>query len=118
MLGMKNKRDTIKGEFAKKLHEQIDKCEKKYPWQTCQDEELNYAFINLHHEIIDKVVRFCKDNNIEADDFCVSADGMRVSIPYGAWTAGTDSAMTMFRFDEEHTHRQNRSEVEPFLCSM
>ena len=31
--------------------------EKKYSWQTCQDEDINYTFVNLPHEIVDKIVK-------------------------------------------------------------
>ncbi len=92
--------------------------EKKFGWQICQDEGLNEKFCELHHTLVEQIIVFCKDNNLEIDDVHLDIDGFRDSIQFGQWTAASDSAMTMFRFDEEHTHRQNRSEVEPFLCSM
>ena len=91
--------------------------EKKFPWQICQDEELNQKFVELHKTLVNQIVEFCKDNNLEIDDVHVSADGLRDSIKYGYWTPASDSSMTMYRFDDETPYRQDY-DIVPFLCSM
>ena len=96
----------------------MQNSEKKYSWQTCQDEELNREFYKLHHSIVNQIIAFCKEHNVEIDDVQLSADGLRSSIEYGEWCPGSDSSLTMYRFDNEHPYRQNLSMVEPFLCSM
>jgi hypothetical protein len=118
MLGIESNRKTIKGEFADNLREQIGEIKKKYPWQTCQDDELDKKFCVLHHTLVNQIVEFCLENDIKIDDVHLDIDGLRDSIMFGQWAAATDSSMTMYRFDDEHPHRQNRSEIEPFLCSM
>lgn len=89
----------------------------KYIWQTCQDEDLNYAFINLHHEIVDKIVKFCKDHNLEIDEAEISVDGIAGSIEYGSWQAFTDSTMTMFK-DTRSVKDIMSGNIKPYLCSM
>lgn len=79
-----------------------------YPGQICQDEDINYEFINLHHEIVDKIVKFCKRNNIEIDEVSFSADGIMNSVPYDQWQAGTDSSFAMWKDNKD----------EPFLWSI
>lgn len=72
--------------------------DKIYPLQKSQDKDLKKKFYNLHVEIIDKVISFCKENNIEVDEFNIHADSVRESIPFGKWTSVTDSC---FRMDED-----------------
>ena len=36
---------------------------KKFPLQICQDEEITKKFRNLHTELVNKVISFCKENN-------------------------------------------------------
>lgn len=91
--------------------------EKKYSWQTCQDEDLNYAFINLHHEIVDKIVKFCKDHNLEIDEAEITVNGISGSIQYGSWQACTDSAITMFK-DTRSVKDIISGDIKPYLCSM
>ncbi len=83
--------------------------EKKFSWQTCQDEELNKKFYELHKTLVNQIAEFCKDNNLKIDEVSLSVDGLQNSIPYSEWTAATDSSMTMYNVDWT---------CEPFLCSM
>ena len=73
----------------------MEQEDKKYPCQECQDDEINSAFRNLHHKLVDEIIKFCKNYNVEIDDFHLNADGVLGSIPYGQWQACTDSALTL-----------------------
>ena len=92
--------------------------EKKFGWQICQDEGMNEKFCELHHALVEKIIDFCVENELEIDDVHLDIDNFRDSIRFGQWTAASDSSMTMYRFDDEHPYRQNLSEVKPFLCNM
>lgn len=92
--------------------------EKKYSWQTCQDEELSKKFCILHDMLVEQIIEFCLENGIKIDDVHLDIDGLRDSIMFGQWTAATDSSMAMYSFDDEHPYRQNLADVEPFLCNM
>lgn len=72
--------------------------DKIYPLQKSQDKDLKKKFYNLHVEIVNKVIGFCKENNIQIDEFNIYADGVRDSISFGEWTSVTDSC---FRMDED-----------------
>ena len=89
----------------------------KYSWQTCQDEDLNKAFIDLHHEIVDKIVKFCKDHNLEIDEAEITVDRIAGSIQYGSWQACTDSTMLMFK-DTRSVKDIICGDIKPYLCSM
>lgn len=71
--------------------------ELKKTWQKCQNEEIDEKFSKLHSKLVKEIITFCKENNIEIDEFSLSADGVRESIKYGEWCPSTDSC---FRFDE------------------
>ena len=72
-------------------------AELKKSWQKCQNEEIDENFRKLHSKLVNEIIKFCKENNIEIDEFTLSADGVRESIKYGEWCPSTDSC---FRFDE------------------
>lgn len=76
--------------------------EKKYPMQECQDDLITQKFRNLHHQIVNDIIQFCKENNLEIDDFHLSADGVAGSIPYGKWEACTDSALTFIKYSDDY----------------
>jgi hypothetical protein len=75
---------------------------KKFPLQICQDEEITKKFRSLHTELVNKVITFCKDNNIVIDEFHLNADELQGSIPYGEWKSCTDSAFSMIKFTDEY----------------
>lgn len=83
--------------------------EKKYSYQLCQDVNKTEAFRELHRKIVNEIVKFCKDNDVEIDEIHLSADGIRGSIPFGEWTAGTDSSFVMYQFDDEHPRTQDET---------
>lgn len=64
-------------------------------FQTCKDQELDDKFSKLHEELVNKVIAWCKENNVRCDDFHLGIDGMLASIDYGSWTPGTDSSCTL-----------------------
>ena len=102
----------------------------KKTWQKCQNEEIDEKFKKLHNKIVNQIITFCKENNIQIDEFSLSADGVRESIKFGKWCPPTDSC---FRFDESiyaeigRTNLMNLTEEEyqnvkfnhkPFLISL
>ncbi len=84
-----------------------------YYGQICQDIAVTENFRSLHKQLVDLVVKFCKDNSVEIDDFYLHADGLRGSIPYGSWQACTDSGFEMYR--QEDIENEN---TDPFLYSI
>ena len=63
--------------------------------QKCKDKEVTKEFRELHKQIVNLVVDFCKKHNIEVDDFEVYTDGLLSSIDYGSWHPGTDSSFRL-----------------------
>lgn len=76
--------------------------DKKYPMQLCQDDNLTRKFYELHKELVNKIISFCKENNISIDEFHLNADGVDGSIPYGEWQSCTDSGFSMIKFTDEY----------------
>jgi len=76
--------------------------DKKYPMQICQDDNLTRKFRELHKELVNKIIFFCKENNISIDEFHLNADGVDGSIPYGEWQSCTDSGFSMIKFTDEY----------------
>ena len=76
--------------------------DKKYPMQICQDDNLTRKFRELHTELVNKIISFCKENNISIDEFHLNADGVDGSIPYGEWQSCTDSGFSMIKFTDEY----------------
>ena len=76
--------------------------DKKYPMQICQDDNLTRKFRELHKELVNKIISFCKENNISIDEFHLNADGVDGSIPYGEWQSCTDSGFSMIKFTDEY----------------
>ena len=89
---------------------------KNYSWQLCQDVDTNDDFDKLHHDLVNMVIKFCRDHDLEMDDFYLSIDGMRGSIPYEKWQACTDSSCSLYQFDEKHPNMN--SEPTPYLWSI
>lgn len=83
--------------------------EKKYPLQKCQDDTITAKFRNLHFYLVNQIIGFCKENNIQIDEFNLHADGIRESIEFGEWTSATDSCL---RFDEDLEHEVGKSLTE------
>lgn len=104
---------------------------KKFPLQICQDEEITKKFRDLHTEIVNKIISFCKENNIVVDELHLDADCLEDSIKVGSWQSCTDSAFSVIRFTDEYKDVMSlkkkvdnkeyiriRSEQENYLLSM
>ena len=83
-------------------HIEIDIPEdnRKYPYQQCQDSELNKKFRELHKNVVDIIIHFCKENNITINEFHLNADGLEESIKLGSWESCTDSCLVFDKFDK------------------
>ena len=55
----------------------------KYFGQQCQDDTLNQKFRELHHKLVDEIISFCKENELQIDGFHLGADGVYGFIFYG-----------------------------------
>ena len=70
--------------------------------ETNRDPELHEAFSKLHTDIVNMVIRFCKEHNLtDVDEFVVGANGLMGSCEFGEWCPCTDSSMSMRKFGEE-----------------
>ena len=120
---LKTKKTGIKLEYTSDTRE--------FPFQQCQDKEINMKFRELHKKIVNEIISFCKENNIVIDEIHLNADGVAGSIPYGEWQACTDSYFGLDKFTDEYwdvismkKHVTNdewktiKSKQEPFLSSM
>lgn len=76
--------------------------DKKFPMQVCQDEEITNKFRSLHIELVNKIISFCKENDIIVDEFHLNADCLENSIKAGSWQACTDSAFSLTKFTDEY----------------
>ena len=74
----------------------------KYYGQICQDDEVNKKFRELHYKLVNEIISFCKENNIEAEEVILRADGLKGSIPYEEWQPCTDSCLEMYKEDSRH----------------
>lgn len=91
----------------------MEEDKRKYYGQQCQDDDLNIAFKNLHHKLVDEVIGFCKAWNISIDEFNLSADGLEYSIKFGSWHPSTDSSFSFMKFSNTDIQLD-----EPFLQSI
>lgn len=78
-----------------------DYYEAVFKLETNRDPELHDAFSDLHEQIVNLVINFCKEHNLtDIDEFHVGADGIKGSIPYGVWCPCTDSSMSIIKLVE------------------
>lgn len=105
--------------------------DKKFYGQQCQDETITTEFRELHHEIVNKIIKFCNDHNIMIDEVTMRIYDINESIPYHSWQAPTDSALTFMKFSDDwkalmsgekivtgKEYEQIKMEQEPYLFSM
>lgn len=102
-----NTKEMTASEYIKYLAEHKIKItmpedNRKYYGQQCQDEQLNIAFRNLHHKLVNEIISFCRAWNISIDEFHLNADGVAESIKFGEWQACTDSCLTFDKFSEDY----------------
>lgn len=63
--------------------------------------ELEKKWYELHIEIVNKLIAFCKENNLnDITDIELGIDGVNFSINCGEWTAATDSYLTAIQHDK------------------
>ena len=114
----------------KELLESFPKYDKKNPsswvgsrdyWEsifndeTNRDTELHKAFGELHVKIVNEVIQFCKEHNLDVDAFRVSADGLLSSRDYGEWCPCTDSSMSMYIEVKDESGYRHIDREKPFL---
>lgn len=120
---LKTKDTGIKMEYTPDIRE--------FPFQQCQDVEINKKFRELHKKIVNEIISFCKENNIIVDEIHLNADGVAESIPYGEWQACTDSYFSLEKFTDEYLDvvsmkkhvddkewKLIKAKQEPFIFSM
>lgn len=78
----------------------IPEDNRKFPGQQCQDSKLNKKFRELHKNVVDIIIHFCKENNITINEFHLNADALEESIKFGSWQSCTDSCLTFDKFDK------------------
>jgi len=80
-----------------------------------KDPELHKAFRELHKKIVDMVVAFCKEHDLEVDEAYVQINGILGSKKHGEWTCATDSSMGMNSIVEGEEGMPYVDRDEPFL---
>ena len=58
--------------------------------------ELHTAFALLHKRIVDMVVAFCKEHDLDVDEANLHINGIMGSKDYGKWGSPTDSFFDLF----------------------
>lgn len=71
--------------------------EEEYPFQECQDRQINENFKCFHKYLVDTIIAFCKVNNLtNIDEVTFRVDHLQDSISKGEWKPWTDSNLEMF----------------------
>ena len=55
------------------------------------------SFHELHVEVMDTIIKWCKKHNINADFVDLHGDGLENSIEFDEWTPATDSSLCLFK---------------------
>ena len=76
--------------------------EDKYYGQVEQDDNLNKDFRELHKKLVNTVAEWCKEHNVEIDDFSLCADGFAESCKRGEWVSATDSSFSCRKLSDEY----------------
>lgn len=74
----------------------------EYFGQQCQDEGINKSFRQLHHDIVNMIISWCKEHGVVVDELHLSADSLQDSIENGEWTPVTDSYFALEKFTQEY----------------
>lgn len=56
---------------------------------------------DLHVKLVNEIISFCKEHNIDASEVHLNADCLEPSIEYGEWTPYTDSGFSLYKIDEK-----------------
>lgn len=88
-----------------------------FKMETNRDTELHKKFSKLHEDIVQLVINFCRENNLnDISEFDVHADGLKESIEYGKWVPSTDSFMSIVKdVEDEETGWMLPDRKHPFL---
>ena len=78
-----------------------DYWESVFQKETNRDPKLHEAFSELHTKLVNEVIQFCKEHDLDVDEFTLSADGLLGSKAYGEWCPCTDSFMEMRIMNKE-----------------
>lgn len=62
---------------------------------------INEKFNDLHHRLVNDIVSFCKENNIEASSVQFGIDGLESSLEFGSWHPCTDSSFRICNKNDE-----------------
>lgn len=69
--------------------------------ETNRDKNLHNAFAKLHDRLVNEIVAFCKEHDIDVVDVMLNVNNVLGSKEAGEWTPATDSCMKMFKYDED-----------------
>ena len=86
-----------------------------FEMETNRDPKLHEDFGKLHKKIVNEVIQFCKEHDLEVDEFSVGADGLLGSKPHGAWCPCTDSHMAMYTIKKDKGGYYSVDRDKPFL---
>lgn len=69
--------------------------------ETNRDPKLHEAFSDLHDKMVNDVIKFCKEHNLDVDELHLNIDGIQGSRDWGEWTCSTDSSMSMYVWERD-----------------
>lgn len=109
-----------KAEFVKYMADNhiqftLPEDNRKYPYQKCQDDEINNAFKELHENLVNEVISFCNKWGVKIDEVYLHADGLEESCKFGCWQPCTDSTLRFDKFEKDNNGIYY--EYEPFLLN-
>ena len=88
-----------------------------FQMETNRDPKLHEAFSELHTKLVNEVIQFCKEHDLDVDEFTLNGDGLLGSKKYGEWCPCTDSFMEMrvIKEDEKTEMWYVDRDGDPFL---
>lgn len=70
------------------------------------DENIKKEWYNLHVKLVNEIISFCKEHNINASEVHLNADCLEPSIEEGEWTPYTDSGFILTKIDTEDDYKE------------
>lgn len=61
--------------------------------------KLYEEFSELHNSLVNQIIQFMKEHNVQAEEVHLSADNLNESVKYGEWCPSTDSCLELFNRD-------------------
>ena len=77
--------------------------------------DLHTAFGELHKQVVDLIVAFCKEHDLHVDEVSIRTDGILGSKAAGEWTGFTDSSMAMYSIEKRRDGSEYVDREHPFL---